>query len=279
MNVGRTFARNGFVTVTISYRLSALKKSLAIYMIFGLTLLLAVFFYIFIAIFTLDVNILWAFVISLILSIIFVIRFYKNQGEEHIKHPDHIEDVALAFKWVKENISRYGGDPERIFLMGHSAGGQLISLLALQPKYLQQHKISYNCIKGVIGLSGVYNFQRLHNQGHSFRYWYLNPLFGDSYDDKILDEASPFLYAHETPFNFYLVYTSFDLHLSEDAKEFAVELMKRKVDVKLKMVKGSHLKSVSLIGAKNDSLSSELVEWCNKQLLLQQNKKDDQISI
>jgi len=158
--------------------------------------------------------------------------------------------------------------------MGHSAGGQLISLLALQPKYLQHHNISYNCIKGIIGLSGVYNFHRLHKQGACFRWWYLNPLFGDSYDDKILSEASPYLYAHETPFNFYLVYTSFDFHLKEDATEFAVELMKRKVDVKLKMVKGTHIKSVSLIGAKNDSLSAELIEWCNQQLLLQQNKKD-----
>jgi len=275
MNVGRTFARKGFVTVTISYRLSALKKSFAIYITFFYTLILFLLSYLFIEFFSLEVNLLWPVVINLLLSIFLVYQLYMKQGEDHIKHPDHIEDVASAFKWVKENISRYGGDPESIFLMGHSAGGQLITLLVLQPKYLQHHNLSYNCIKGVIGLSGVYNFHRLHKQGPFFRWWFLNPLFGDTYDDKTLNEASPVLYAHETPFNFYLVYTSFDLHLREDAEELAEELKKRRVDVKLKMVKGTHLKSVSVIGAKGDLLSGELVEWCNQQLgLEQQNKKE-----
>jgi acetyl esterase/lipase len=47
--------------------------------------------------------------------------------------PEHIIDVKAAICWVKDNIASYGGDPERIVLMGASAGGHLASLAALTP--------------------------------------------------------------------------------------------------------------------------------------------------
>ncbi len=47
--------------------------------------------------------------------------------------PEHIVDVKSAIVWVKENIARYGGDPNNIVLCGNSAGGHLASLAALTP--------------------------------------------------------------------------------------------------------------------------------------------------
>src|SRR6516164_2426591 len=47
-----------------------------------------------------------------------------------VKHPEHVKDVARAFAWTRRHIKEYGGDPDRIFLCGHSAGGHLVSLLA-----------------------------------------------------------------------------------------------------------------------------------------------------
>ena len=44
--------------------------------------------------------------------------------------PDHVEDVAAAVRWVVRNIDKYGGDPSQIHLSGHSAGGNIVSLLA-----------------------------------------------------------------------------------------------------------------------------------------------------
>src|SRR5262245_21362401 len=46
-----------------------------------------------------------------------------------VKHPEHVKDVARAFAWTRKNIAAYGGDPDRIILAGHSAGGHLVSLL------------------------------------------------------------------------------------------------------------------------------------------------------
>ena len=41
-----------------------------------------------------------------------------------VKHPEQVKDVARAFAWVCAHVRDYGGDPDRIFLCGHSAGGR-----------------------------------------------------------------------------------------------------------------------------------------------------------
>jgi len=53
------------------------------------------------------------------------------------KHPAQIRDVARAFDWVRKHVAEYGGDPRNVFLTGHSAGGHLVALLAVNEKYLK----------------------------------------------------------------------------------------------------------------------------------------------
>jgi acetyl esterase/lipase len=72
------------------------------------------------------------------------------------RHPAHIHDVAKAVAWTKEHIPEYGGRADRIFLLGHSAGGHLVSLLATDESYLKHEGLSREDIKGVIAISGVY---------------------------------------------------------------------------------------------------------------------------
>ena len=76
-------------------------------------------------------------------------------------HPAQIEDTAAAFAWVYKNIAQYGGDPNRIYLAGHSAGGHLVALLALDPKYLNKYEIPLDAIKGVAAISGVYDVSKM----------------------------------------------------------------------------------------------------------------------
>jgi acetyl esterase/lipase len=69
------------------------------------------------------------------------------------KFPAQAEDVAAAFVWVKKNIAAKGGDPKRVYLMGHSSGAQLSLLIAADSKYLAKHGLSPADVRGVIGLS------------------------------------------------------------------------------------------------------------------------------
>jgi acetyl esterase/lipase len=73
-----------------------------------------------------------------------------------VKHPGHIEDVAKAFSWTRANAAKYGGDPDKLFVCGHSAGGHLVSLLATDPQYLKAEQLAPSAIRGVASFSGVY---------------------------------------------------------------------------------------------------------------------------
>ena len=74
-----------------------------------------------------------------------------------VKHPEHIRDVARAFAWTHRNIGRHGGDPDRIVVCGHSAGGHLVSLLATDETYLKGCGLTSRAIRAVIPISGVYS--------------------------------------------------------------------------------------------------------------------------
>jgi acetyl esterase/lipase len=73
-----------------------------------------------------------------------------------VRHPAHVQDVAGAVTWTRRHIAVYGGDPQRIYLLGHSAGGHLVSLLATDESYLKAEGLTTADIKGVITVSGVY---------------------------------------------------------------------------------------------------------------------------
>ncbi len=78
-----------------------------------------------------------------------------------VKHPEHARDVARAFAWTCRNIARYGGDPTRIILAGHSAGGHLACLVATDKTYLADPELKLTDrdragLCGVVGISGVY---------------------------------------------------------------------------------------------------------------------------
>jgi acetyl esterase/lipase len=72
--------------------------------------------------------------------------------------PTYMEDAALAMKWTFDNIAQHGGDPAKIFVMGHSAGAQLAALLAYDSKYLDRVGIDKRRIRGVVSLAGPLDF-------------------------------------------------------------------------------------------------------------------------
>lgn len=77
------------------------------------------------------------------------------------RFPVFNEDAALAFKWVHDNMARWGGVSSQLFVMGHSAGAHIAAMLALDAKYLAVHGLDPGVIKGVIGLAGPYTLKPL----------------------------------------------------------------------------------------------------------------------
>jgi arylformamidase len=68
---------------------------------------------------------------------------------------EQVDDVARATSWLYTHAHKYGGDPSRLFIGGHSAGAQLAARVALDAKALRRHGLSPNIVKGVIAVSGA----------------------------------------------------------------------------------------------------------------------------
>jgi len=63
-------------------------------------------------------------------------RLTDPADAEPVQYPTHAQDVASAIAWIHGNIARYGGDPDQIALMGHSAGAQIVATVATDPQLL-----------------------------------------------------------------------------------------------------------------------------------------------
>jgi len=75
-----------------------------------------------------------------------------------VRYPAFVEDDARALAWTYRNIAKYGGDPSRIFVAGHSAGAYNAMMLATDPAFLDAQGLSTGIITAVAGLSGPYDF-------------------------------------------------------------------------------------------------------------------------
>jgi arylformamidase len=65
-----------------------------------------------------------------------------------------IRDIAKSLGWVHRNISKYGGDPKRIFVGGHSAGAQLAALICIDDRYLEEVGVPFDVLRGCVPVDG-----------------------------------------------------------------------------------------------------------------------------
>jgi acetyl esterase/lipase len=112
------------------------------------------------------------------------------------KFPRYMQDAASSVAWARAPAREWGGDPDKLFLVGHSAGAQIAVLLALDQEYLRQAGGSGQWLRGAVGLAGPYDFL-------PFTEAYLNDLFGPPADfarsqpiNYVRPDAPPLLLMH-----------------------------------------------------------------------------------
>lgn len=88
----------------------------------------------------------------------FVVILPDYRVYPEVRFPDFMVDGAAALHWTRDNARAFGGDPDRIFLMGHSAGAHIAVLLSLDSRYLAEVGLDRRAIRGTIGLAGPYDF-------------------------------------------------------------------------------------------------------------------------
>lgn len=99
-----------------------------------------------------------------------VIPDYRKYPQVHF--PEFMHDAAAALAYVRAHAGEWGGDPDRIVLMGHSAGAHVAALLVADERYLGGVGMRADDIAGFIGLSGPYDFLPITSRT-------LQKLFGD----------------------------------------------------------------------------------------------------
>jgi len=173
-----------------------------------------------------------------------------------VKHPAHAEDVARAFAWVRTNIPKYGGDPDLITLMGHSAGGHLVSLIATDPSFLKLEELEPSQIRGVITVSGVYQIEPTSEL--------TMPASGSDAD--LCKKASPLTHVEGKHPPFLIAYAEHDYeHFDRMAMNFHAALEKHKTPATLiKLMHRNHISEIVSILSDDDALNQAVRKFVLK---------------
>ena len=96
-------------------------------------------------------------------GIVAVIADYRVFPE--VSYPDFVDDTAAAVAWTFREVARYDGDPDRIFVTGHSAGAYNAAMVAFDPRWLKPYGLDPKQLRGFVGLAGPYNFLPIVDEG------------------------------------------------------------------------------------------------------------------
>lgn len=181
-----------------------------------------------------------------------------------VKHPEPARDAARAVRWTRDNIGEYQGDPERVFLSGHSAGGHLAVLIALDATYLAEVGLSAAAIKGVMGICGVYNLTHFARRNWMAEHLMTRAAFGN--DQVLRAQASPVNHVRADAPPFLLLNAGEDEKLEEEAGELSFLLHKKGVSAETSIISGTnHFTILSLVGNGDDRLIDRMVEFISGQ--------------
>lgn len=75
-----------------------------------------------------------------------------------VRYPVFLEDNAAAVRWARDNAARFGGDPDRLLIVGHSAGAYNAAMLALDQRWLDRAGVPREAVRAWAGLAGPYDF-------------------------------------------------------------------------------------------------------------------------
>lgn len=196
-------------------------------------------------------------------GVIFVSTNYRLAPEA--THPKQIQDVASAFAWVKSHATEIGADPNRLYVMGHSAGAQLVDLLGTNERFLAEKGLSLKDIRGVISLdtASLDLNQRLSDgspEGKAVGDM-ITTAFGS--DPKILAEASPTSNIHsgqKYP-DFLLFCGAKRVACVAQHKVFSQALEKAGGKVTVRAVPLSHSEISKAAGQPNSDIFKEVMEF------------------
>lgn len=131
------------------------------------------------------------------------------------KFPAYVEDAAAGLAWVRAHIADHGGDANRVFVGGHSAGGYLTLMLGLDGRYLRKHGLETSAIAGLIPVSG-----------QVMTHYTVREERGLNKETILADEAAPIHYARKETPPILVLYADHDLAARAEENAYLVAALK-----------------------------------------------------
>lgn len=193
-------------------------------------------------------------------GIVTVVQSYRLVPDGTID--DLLDDVVTALRWTEDHAAEHGGDPARLFLMGHSAGGHVAALLGSDDTQLAKRGMNPDHLRGAIPLSAIWDIADMQktqdaafNEKVTYRVFGRDPARWTAYSPQThLDRASrPFLIAIGDRDYPYLV---------PQAERARAALTAAGHPPRWLLAKGNeHDGMVLRFGAKDDNLTAAIVEY------------------
>ena len=168
--------------------------------------------------------------------------------------PAGLDDSMNGLRWVYNNIHKLSGDPARLFISGHSAGGHQTSLMAVRKDWQKDYGLPVDVVRGCLPVSGVFDFRE--SAGLSMRPRFLGPTGNE-------EAASPICNIQGTPPPFFLSYGSKDFpHLITQAQKMEQALRAAGGETTSLELEGcDHLQANLACGDEDGPWANKVIEW------------------
>ncbi|HEY1173596.1 MAG TPA: alpha/beta hydrolase [Verrucomicrobiae bacterium] len=143
----------------------------------------------------------------------FVIVHYRYSPK--VTYPAYLQDAAASFAWTVTNIAKHGGNPEKVFLGGHSAGGYLAAIVGLDAKRLKEFGLPLESVAGIIPVSG-----------QMMTHYTIREERGLEKYNVIADEAAPIYHVRKVTPPMLVLYADKDMATREEENVYFVSTMK-----------------------------------------------------
>jgi acetyl esterase/lipase len=190
----------------------------------------------------------------------FVTAVVNYRLSPEVSHPAHVRDAAASFAWVKRHIGEYGGDANRVFVIGYSAGGYLAALLATDPRYLAAHGLTPRAIRGAVPVSAFYWVERRGvAPDRDKRVWGTNP--------DVWRDASPAHHLRADAPPMLILYADRDEDWRREQNVEVAAAMKAagQTTIDIKMIADrTHATIWSRVGAEGDATAEQIIRFVSQ---------------
>ncbi|MEY4034340.1 MAG: hypothetical protein RL492_1534 [Verrucomicrobiota bacterium] len=131
------------------------------------------------------------------------------------KYPEYVDDAAAAFAWTVRHIGAHGGDPRKVFIGGHSAGGYLALMVGFDPSRLKPYGLG---LKDVAGIAQV--------SGQVFTHYTIREERGQGRYSVTSDEAAPAFHVQKTLPPILTLYSDHDMTGRAEENQFLLAMLK-----------------------------------------------------